>query len=70
MKRKQIMCQRQNTIYREKDFKALAEGQLDAQRMGHFISDYDYEITLKVAEALSGGDIPRKLTLIKDTCKT
>ncbi|NQD99712.1 enoyl-CoA hydratase-related protein, partial [Staphylococcus xylosus] len=42
-----------------KDFKALAEGQLDAQRMGHFISDYDYEITLKVAEVLSGGDIPR-----------
>ncbi|NWK84974.1 3-hydroxyacyl-CoA dehydrogenase/enoyl-CoA hydratase family protein [Staphylococcus sp. GSSP0090] len=42
-----------------KDFKALAEGQLDAQRIGHFISDYDYEITLKVAEVLSGGDIPR-----------
>ncbi|RIP34828.1 3-hydroxyacyl-CoA dehydrogenase/enoyl-CoA hydratase family protein [Staphylococcus gallinarum] len=42
-----------------KDFKALAEGQLDAQRMGHFISDYDYEITLKVAEVLSGGDVPR-----------
>ncbi|MDW8566967.1 3-hydroxyacyl-CoA dehydrogenase/crotonase FadB [Staphylococcus shinii] len=42
-----------------KDFKALAEGQLDAQRIGHFISDYDYEITLKVAEVLSGGDVPR-----------
>lgn len=42
-----------------KDFKALAEGQLDAQRMGNFISDYDYEITLKVAEVLAGGDIPR-----------
>lgn len=42
-----------------KDFKALAEGQLDAQRIGHFISDYDYEITLKVAEVLGGGDIPR-----------
>lgn len=42
-----------------RDFKALAEGQLDAQRVGHFISDYDYEITLKVAEVLSGGDVPR-----------
>ncbi|NTT84233.1 3-hydroxyacyl-CoA dehydrogenase, partial [Streptococcus agalactiae] len=42
-----------------KDFKALAEGQLDAQRIGHFISDYDYESTLKVAEVLGGGDIPR-----------
>lgn len=42
-----------------RDFKALAEGQLDAQRQGNFISDYDYEITLKVAEVLSGGDIPR-----------
>ncbi|MBO1221906.1 3-hydroxyacyl-CoA dehydrogenase/crotonase FadB [Staphylococcus nepalensis] len=42
-----------------RDFKALAEGQLDAQRVGHFISNYDYEITLKVAEVLSGGDIPR-----------
>ena len=28
------------------------------QRLGHFISDYDYEITLKVAEVL-GGDVPR-----------
>lgn len=42
-----------------RDFKALAESQLDAQRMGHFISDYDYEVVLKVAEVLSGGDIPR-----------
>lgn len=42
-----------------RDFKALAEGQLDAQRVGHFISDYDYEITLKIAEVLSGGDVPR-----------
>lgn len=32
---------------------------MDAQRIGHFISDYDYEITLKVAEVLGGGDIPR-----------
>src|SRR5699024_3627116 len=42
-----------------RDFKALAEGQLDEQRVGHFISDYDYEITLKIAEVLSGGDVPR-----------
>lgn len=41
------------------DFKALAEGILDAQRLGNFISDHDYEITLKIAEVLSGGDIPR-----------
>ncbi|HBV23922.1 MAG TPA: 3-hydroxyacyl-CoA dehydrogenase [Jeotgalicoccus sp.] len=41
------------------DFKALAEGMLDAQRLGNFISDHDYEITLKIAEVLSGGDVPR-----------
>ena len=41
------------------DFKALAKGMLDAQRLGNFISDHDYEITLKIAEVLSGGDIPR-----------
>ncbi|GGI43099.1 3-hydroxyacyl-CoA dehydrogenase/enoyl-CoA hydratase family protein [Mammaliicoccus stepanovicii] len=42
-----------------RDFKALAQAQLDAQRVGHFISDYDYEITMKVAHILSGGDLPR-----------
>lgn len=42
-----------------RDFKALVQGQLDAQRLGHFISDYDYEITMKVAHILSGGDLPR-----------
>lgn len=41
------------------DFKALAQGMLDAQRLGNFISDHDYEITLKIAEVLSGGDLPR-----------
>lgn len=41
------------------DFKALAQGMLDAQRLGNFISDHDYDITLKIAEVLSGGDIPR-----------
>ena len=29
------------------------------KRIGHFISDYDYEITLKVAHILAGGDLPR-----------
>lgn len=42
-----------------RDFIALIKGQLDAQRLGHFISDYDYEITLKIAEALAGGNLPR-----------
>src|SRR5699024_12624907 len=41
------------------DFKALAQGTLDAQRLGNFISDHDYDITLKIAEVLSGGDLPR-----------
>ncbi|WP_020006251.1 3-hydroxyacyl-CoA dehydrogenase/enoyl-CoA hydratase family protein [Salinicoccus albus] len=42
-----------------RDYRALAQGQLDAQRVGRFISDYDYEITLNVADVLSGGDLPR-----------
>lgn len=42
-----------------RDYKALAQGQLDAQRAGHFISDYDYEITLHVAQVVAGGDLPR-----------
>lgn len=41
------------------DFKALAQGMLDAQRLGNFISDHDYDITLKIAEVLSGGNLPR-----------
>lgn len=42
-----------------RDYKALAQGQLDAQRVGNFISDHDYTITLSVADVLSGGDLPR-----------
>lgn len=42
-----------------RDYKALAQGQLDAQRVGNFISDHDYKITLSVADVLSGGDLPR-----------
>ena len=41
------------------DFKALIQGQLDAQRHGHFISDHDYHIALNIATILSGGDLPR-----------
>lgn len=41
------------------DFLALAQGQLDAQRLGHYISDHDYNIALRIATVLSGGDLPR-----------
>lgn len=41
------------------DFKALIQGQLDAQRRGHFISDHDYHIALNIATILAGGDLPR-----------
>ncbi|PCF89603.1 3-hydroxyacyl-CoA dehydrogenase/enoyl-CoA hydratase family protein [Staphylococcus intermedius] len=41
------------------DFLALAQGQLDAQRLGHYISDHDYDIALRIATVLSGGDLPR-----------
>lgn len=54
-----IPAPKENFIALGKDFKALAQGQLDAQRLGHFISDYDYEITLKIADILAGGDLPR-----------
>ncbi|MCE5024338.1 3-hydroxyacyl-CoA dehydrogenase/enoyl-CoA hydratase family protein [Staphylococcus simulans] len=41
------------------DFKANAEGQLDAQVKGHFISPHDYNIALRIATVLAGGDLPR-----------
>lgn len=41
-----------------RDFKALAEGQLDAMRLGNFISDYDFKLGVAVADILAGGDIP------------
>ncbi|PCF76435.1 3-hydroxyacyl-CoA dehydrogenase/enoyl-CoA hydratase family protein [Staphylococcus delphini] len=41
------------------DFLALAQGQPDAQRLGHYISDHDYNIALRIATVLSGGDLPR-----------
>lgn len=41
------------------DYKALVAGELDSKRVGNFISDYDYELTLEVAHVLSGGELPR-----------
>ncbi|MFT2204408.1 3-hydroxyacyl-CoA dehydrogenase/enoyl-CoA hydratase family protein [Staphylococcus chromogenes] len=41
------------------DFIALAEGQLEAQKEGHFISAHDYNIALRIATAMAGGDLPR-----------
>lgn len=41
------------------DFIALAQGQLDAQKEGHFISEHDYNIALRIATVLAGGDLPR-----------
>lgn len=42
-----------------KDFLSLAQGQLDAQHLGHYISKHDYDIALRIATVLSGGDLPR-----------
>ncbi len=47
------------------DFKALIQGQLDAQRRGHFISDHDYHIALNIATILAGGDLPRNTFINK-----
>ena len=41
------------------DFIALAQGQLEAQKEGHFISAHDYNIALRIATAIAGGDLPR-----------
>lgn len=41
-----------------RDFKALAEGQLDAMRLGNFISDYDFYLGVAIADVLGGGDLP------------
>lgn len=48
------------------DFKALVEGQLESMRLGHFISDYDMEIGLAVAEILAGGELPKKTYINQD----
>ena len=36
---------------------ATIQGQLVNMKEGHFISDYDYYIALKIAQVISGGDI-------------
>lgn len=41
------------------DYKALAEGQLEAQLLGHYISKHDYKIAVNIAGILSGGELPR-----------
>ena len=47
-------------------FKAVVEGQLDAMRLGHFISDYDMELGLNVAEIMTGGDLPEGTLVNQD----
>lgn len=42
------------------DFTAIIEGQLDSMRLGHFISDYDMELGLAVADTLAGGKVPKR----------
>lgn len=41
------------------DFIGIVEGQLDAMRLGHFISDYDMTIALALTEVVAGGELPR-----------
>ncbi|HJG47666.1 MAG TPA: enoyl-CoA hydratase/isomerase family protein [Facklamia tabacinasalis] len=40
------------------NFKAVVEGQLDSMRLGHFISDYDMELGLAIADVMTGGELP------------
>lgn len=42
------------------DFIAIVEGQLDSMRLGNFISDYDMEVGLAVAEVIAGGNVPKR----------
>lgn len=48
------------------DFKAIVEGQLEAMRLGHFISDYDMELGLAIADVLSGGPVPSGTMINQD----
>lgn len=41
-----------------RDFKALAQGQLEAMRVGNFISDYDFKLAVHIANIMTGGDLP------------
>lgn len=49
-----------------RDFKAIVESNLDAMRLGHFISDYDMEVGLSVADIVAGGDLPRNTYINHD----
>lgn len=48
------------------DFKAIVEGQLDAMRLGNFISDYDMEIALALTEVIAGGEVPKRTRINQD----
>ena len=54
-----IPTPKQQYIALGEDFRANAEGQLDAQVKGHFISEHDYNIALRIATVLAGGNLPR-----------
>lgn len=49
-----------------RDFKSIVESNLDAMRLGHFISDYDMEVGLSVADIVAGGDLPRNTYINHD----
>lgn len=49
-----------------RDFKAIVESNLDSMRLGHFISDYDMEVGLAVADIVAGGDLPRNTYINHD----
>lgn len=48
------------------DFIAIVEGQLDSMRLGNFISDYDMEVGLAVAEVIAGGKVPKRTYINQD----
>ncbi|MGT2932931.1 3-hydroxyacyl-CoA dehydrogenase/crotonase FadB [Streptococcus catagoni] len=49
-----------------RDFKAIVESNLDAMRLGHFISDYDMEVGMAVADVVAGSDLPRNTYINHD----
>lgn len=49
-----------------RDFKAVVESNLDAMRLGHFISDYDMEIGMAVADIVAAGNLPRNTYINHD----
>lgn len=36
----------------------MAQGQLEAMRVGNFISDYDFKLAVHIANIMTGGDLP------------